>query len=166
MKWSVVRLCEEAWQSLTILDTSLGGIFAVGIFTIAYANPLSFAIIHHTRNCSHHTKNCGHSHTNLACTSVTLIGHDVFCLSGRTAVHLFSKNRESERYRLFEADVTLLRDRSDDEVRRLLGSERFFPKNDREPGAAGARPSATPDGFSSDDSTESNFSGFDADAFH
>src|SRR5262249_40548405 len=71
-----------------------------------------------------------------------------------------------KRYRLFEAHITPPRDRSDDEVRRLLGSERFFPKNDRAPGAAGARPSATPDVFSSDDSTQSNFSGFDADAFH
>ena len=76
------------------------------------------------------------------------------------------KNRESEKDRLFEADITPLRDRSDDGVRRLLGSERFFPKNDCAPGAAGARPSATPDVFWSDDSTESNFSGFDADAFH
>ena len=78
----------------------------------------------------------------------------------------FQRIVNRKRYRLFEADITPPRDRSDDGVRRLLGSERFFPKNDRAPGAAGARPSATPDVFSSDDSTESNFSGFDADAFH
>src|SRR5215831_12084621 len=60
-----------------------------------------------------------------------------------------------KRYRLFEADITPPRDRSDDGVRRLLGG--FFPRNDRVPAAAGARPSATPDVFSSD-GTESNFS--------
>jgi hypothetical protein len=54
----------------------------------------------------------------------------------------------------------------------MMESADFSDLNDSSPGTMahraqlGARPSATPDVFSSDDSTESNFSGFDADAFY